>query len=180
MRKIPNILSVIKILLSFLLFFVNAPFSLFLGIYISIGCTDILDGFLARLLHVESNLGAKLDSLGDAIFYIVCISKIFFQLPIKIPYVIQMLLVVVIFLKCLAVLITKWKFNEWASMHTIGNKLIGLLTYVAIPVCIYMQKIPFIPAAILVVFVFLFIFEEILLLFSSPTYDINRKSIFNK
>lgn len=180
MKKIPNILSISRILLSILLLFVNTPYSLFLGIYIIIGCTDLLDGYLARLLHAETNLGAKLDSLGDAVFYMTCLFMIFFQLPIEIPYVIKTLFLVVIFLKFLAFIITKWKFNEWASMHTAGNKLVGLLTYIAIPVCIYISKIPFIPAIILVIFVFLFIFEEILLLFSSSTYDSNRKSIFTK
>ena len=65
MKQIPNILSAVRIALSFLLLALTKDTALFLIVYLIIGISDILDGWLARSLHVQSELGAHLDSIGD-------------------------------------------------------------------------------------------------------------------
>ena len=60
MKHLPNILSVVRIGLSFLLLALIKHTTLFLIVYLIIGITDILDGWLARRLQVQSALGAHL------------------------------------------------------------------------------------------------------------------------
>ncbi len=54
MKQIPNILSAVRILLSFLLLALTKDTTLFLIVYFIIGISDVLDGWLARSLHVQS------------------------------------------------------------------------------------------------------------------------------
>lgn len=71
MRRLPNILSFLRIGLSPALLFVSRQPLAFTALYLLCGITDVLDGYLARKWQAESRLGAKLDSLGDFIFWVV-------------------------------------------------------------------------------------------------------------
>ena len=69
MKHIPNILSCIRIALSLtLLILLQRPLP-FAMLYLLCGLSDVADGWLARRFQAESILGAKLDSLGDVVFY---------------------------------------------------------------------------------------------------------------
>ena len=170
MKQIPNILSAVRILLSFLLLALTKDTTLFLIVYFIIGISDVLDGWLARSLHVQSELGARLDSL-----YIV-----FFQMNLKIMNLISMLVLCVFVLKLAALLLTRWKHHIWASMHTIGNKLTGLLLFLLVPLCVVTKSLPLIPVALVIACSYLATFEEMLLILSRNTYDINTKSLLKK
>jgi len=72
----PNILTFFRIILSVLLYFFylrscgsNACFSpLFIFIfYVAIALTDLFDGFLARCLNQETELGKELDPMADKV-----------------------------------------------------------------------------------------------------------------
>lgn len=180
LHKLPNILSVIRILLSVILLFITNSFSLFLVIYLAAGlCNAITAQISLRLAHEEMTQ-TSMKSIGNLTFYLVCLYKLFFQIPVKIPHVIQMLIIGVFLLKVIAFLLTRWKFHIWSSLQTIGNKISGLLVFIFIPVCLYTHKMSFIPAVILIVLIFLVTFEEILLILSSSHYDVNQKSIFTR
>lgn len=71
MRQLPNLLSLLRIVLAFFLFInirnhqpIAACGIVFLG-----GLTDFLDGYLARRFHQVSALGGLLDPLADKIFF---------------------------------------------------------------------------------------------------------------
>ena len=72
MKKIPNILSIARLILIPLiawLIIVNLfTYAFFVALIIAI--TDILDGFLARLLKAESKIGSYLDAIADKAFII--------------------------------------------------------------------------------------------------------------
>jgi cardiolipin synthase len=79
-KNIPNILSVIRILL--IPIFITAYFSydgsgvyfLPAAILLASGLTDFLDGFIARKYHLESYLGRILDPLADKLTqFTVCL-----------------------------------------------------------------------------------------------------------
>lgn len=73
MKHIPNIISACRIILSIsLLFFFWQPV-IFFSIYLICGLSDIVDGMLARGLKVSGKLGAKLDSVGDFLLFIVIV-----------------------------------------------------------------------------------------------------------
>jgi phosphatidylglycerophosphate synthase len=64
---IPNCLTILRICLTaalYPIFFTQGP-SLFLTVYCIAFTTDVLDGYLARRLHLESYLGMRLDSFAD-------------------------------------------------------------------------------------------------------------------
>lgn len=79
LRHIPNILSVIRILMipffavSYLNFSGDGVCTLPAAILIASGITDFLDGFIARKFHFESYIGRILDPLGDKLTqFFVC------------------------------------------------------------------------------------------------------------
>ena len=174
MKQIPNILSAVRILLSFLLLALTKDTTLFLIVYFIIGISDVLDGWLARSLHVQSELGARLA------FYCISLYIVFFQMNLKIMNLISMLVLCVFVLKLAALLLTRWKHHIWASMHTIGNKLTGLLLFLLVPLCVVTKSLPLIPVALVIACSYLATFEEMLLILSRNTYDINTKSLLKK
>ena len=72
---VPNLLSALRIALmpAVLLTAVGGSKPWFVGLLVAALLTDAFDGFLARRLHAESELGRKLDSLAD---YLVMITGI--------------------------------------------------------------------------------------------------------
>ena len=83
MKRIPDLLSMSRIVLCLPLLIVDAMTIPFWVIYLIAGLTDILDGFLARRWAVESKLGARLDSLADFVF-VLTVGYKFFPL-LKLP-----------------------------------------------------------------------------------------------
>lgn len=180
MKQIPNILSVLRIFFACSLLVLVQQVSLFLIVYVLVGITDVFDGWLARKLQAESEVGAHLDSLGDLVFYVISLYIIFFAMNLKIPHMISMLVLSVFLLKLCALLLTKWKHHIWASMHTTANKVTGILLFLLVPLCIYKEALPLIPAVLVIICSYLASFEEMLLIFTSETYDIQAKSILTK
>ena len=69
--NLPNFVSFIRILMAPVLFyfaFANKPMW-FLAALMFSGFTDVLDGFLARMLNQITDLGSRLDSWGDFTIY---------------------------------------------------------------------------------------------------------------
>ena len=60
MKRIPNLLSMSRIVLCLPLLLVDAMTVPFWVLYVTVGTTDMLDGFLARRWGVESKFGARL------------------------------------------------------------------------------------------------------------------------
>jgi len=68
LKKLPNLLSILRLILCPVMVAVawltgSRPW--FLGLFLAALLTDAFDGFLARRLHAESDLGRRLDSWGD-------------------------------------------------------------------------------------------------------------------
>ena len=73
MKSVANYLSISRIAFSLALL-IPKPFSpIFLLIYLIIGLSDILDGYIARKTCSTSKLGEKLDSMADIIFDVILI-----------------------------------------------------------------------------------------------------------
>ncbi len=64
---IPNLITVLRIILVpiFVIYMINNNTLASLIIFIIASISDALDGFLARVFHQKSNLGAHLDPLAD-------------------------------------------------------------------------------------------------------------------
>lgn len=176
-RSIPNIISVLRIILSFGLLLTLDNMYLFSGLVFFIGLTDIADGYIARKYNLVSKLGAKLDSLGDLFFFGIILLIIFYCYNWILTENYIWFLVIVL-LKISTAVISRIKTGEFLFIHTLANKFTGLVVFLAILI------IPFFVADTLFLLLFLVATiaaaEELLIVILNKTPDINQKSIFKK
>jgi len=125
---IPNMLSLFRLACApFLVLSGMAetpiPFFIILGLML---LSDALDGFLARLLHQQSVLGAKLDSYGDYATYLAVALGAWLQWPERIEReALPILFAVAVFI--LPALVSIVKFHRFASYHTLLTKISAVL-----------------------------------------------------
>ncbi len=173
MKNIPNSLSLIRMALSVILIFINNRF-IFLTIYLICGLSDVLDGYIARRYKVESNVGAKLDSLADFIFFITSLTSMIHSYGLRIPDAIIIGGIVVGGVRLLNFGITKKKFNQFCMLHTVGNKLSGVIIFFACPWAIVSGDMPI----TIIIIALLSALEETLILFKADNYNPNIPSLF--
>jgi cardiolipin synthase len=72
--NLPNAITLIRILLVplIVIFLINGDYFKALVIFFICGITDALDGFLARVLHQKTILGAYLDPIADKALLVSC------------------------------------------------------------------------------------------------------------
>ena len=73
---VANSITVSRMLFSLALLVLPSRSLPFVVLYLLCGLTDVLDGFIARKLHTESEKGAMLDSIADLLFAVVYAVKI--------------------------------------------------------------------------------------------------------
>ena len=73
---IPNMLSILRMLGTLALVFVQPVTLPFFVIYTLCGVSDVLDGWIARATDSTSELGSRLDSAADLMFYVVMMLRI--------------------------------------------------------------------------------------------------------
>ena len=70
LRYVPNLLTLLRMALVGLLYaLVHGDRKLFVGLYVLAAATDSIDGFLARRLGADSELGSRLDRIADVLFF---------------------------------------------------------------------------------------------------------------
>ena len=90
MKNIPNILSVIRIILVLVfvvVFFLPISKIWALIVFLTAGATDVVDGFLARKFNWITDLGKILDPFADKLMQctvLVCLCIL--QTRVKVPY----------------------------------------------------------------------------------------------
>jgi Phosphatidylglycerophosphate synthase len=178
MIKIPNILSISRIIASILLLFVFDNFTVFFSLYIFAGITDILDGYLARKLKAESAFGAKIDSVADLFFYLVLTAYIAIQHWETVTSF-WIFITFILLLRLTSIAIGLYKFRKIVMIHTIGNKVAGFLIFF-LPLLLWLKLYETIP--VILVIALLTSLEEIFILVVTQKEEIqlDRKSIFCK
>lgn len=168
-----NRITYLRILLVLsLLFLVKEQIAFFI-VYGIAGLTDIIDGYIARKLHQESLLGAKLDSIAD-----VLLSGIIFYYMIQyldqIYQIFYILFIAVFICKLIIIVLNYIKFHQWFIRHTISNKLSGILLFF-IPFTVFFQVLNSY-LWILFVISFITIIDELLIFLFSRDMNINQKN----
>lgn len=126
-KQIANIITSCRILLSITLLFCNVFSVCFYGIYLLCGFTDMVDGTIARKTNSVSEFGARLDTIADFIFFVVSFIKLF---PIiYIPKWILVWIVVIAIIKICNVILGFIYTKKLISLHTVMNKITGLLLF---------------------------------------------------
>ena len=103
----------------------------FWGCYLLCGMTDLLDGWLARRLHSESDLGARLDSTADLCFTLAVFIRLWPALAASRTLV--PCCAVTALLRLSASAVVKARFGRFGSLHTRANKITGALLFVSLP-----------------------------------------------
>ena len=133
MRRIANILTISRMLLSVLLLCTH-PFScLFYILYVLCGLTDAVDGFVARKTGSASEMGAKLDTAADFVFVVVCLIKL---LPdIELPIHLLIWTVIIALIKIINIISGFIVQKKFVAVHSISNKVIGAMLF-ALPLLV--------------------------------------------
>lgn len=126
---IPDYITLFRMAGTAALFFIQPFTGLFYVVYSLCGLSDILDGAVARAAGSVSDLGAKLDSVADLMFYSVALFKIMPVLFYLLPLQLWLCVGVVIVVRIGAYTIAALKYKRFASMHTYLNKLTGLAVF---------------------------------------------------
>ena len=129
MKRIPDLLSMSRIVLCLPLLLVDTMTVPFWVIYLIAGLTDMLDGFLARRWGVESKFGARLDSLADIVFVIAVVYKLFPWL--KLPTALWMMIGLIALVKIINAVSAYIIRHKIVFLHTKANKLTGFLIFIA-------------------------------------------------
>jgi CDP-diacylglycerol--glycerol-3-phosphate 3-phosphatidyltransferase len=106
------------------------PFTLaFYIVYTICGLSDIVDGWIARATKTTTQIGARLDSAADLLFYACMVGKILPALLQKLPMTFWWIMNVVLVIRFLSYLVAALKFKCFASLHTCIHKATGLLLF---------------------------------------------------
>lgn len=176
--NLPNCITATRIIGTLCLIPVQSLSPAFYGLYTLTGLTDVLDGWIARKMGNASELGAKLDSIADLIFYAVMLIKTFPILRTRLPVEIWYAVAMVLLLRLSAYLAAAVKYRRFASLHTYMNKLTGAAVF-CVP---YVISLPFaVPACWGICTVAAIASgEELLIHIRNKTYEQNRKTIWRK
>lgn len=126
---LPNCITSLRIAGALTLSFIKPFTTAFYVIYSLCGLSDILDGWIARATKTTSELGSKLDSIADLLFYSIMMIRIMPILWQVLPRWIWFIVGAIILIRLAAYITAAVKEKKFASMHTIFNKMSGAAVF---------------------------------------------------
>ena len=95
--------------------------------YIVAGVSDMLDGFVARKTDTVSKLGARLDTMADFVFVVVCLIKL---LPVlHIPAWLYAWIGIIALIKVVNIISGLAVQKKLVAVHSVMNKATGVLLF---------------------------------------------------
>lgn len=167
-RRLPDALSLVRLALSLLLPLALEWPAAFAALYAACGLSDALDGLLARRWQVTSLLGAKLDSLGDAAFYLAAAWALLARAGW--PGWMLAAAALVFGMRALNLALCRVRFGQWGSLHTRLNKAAGLAVFLLLPLGVLWPKALWSAAAAAGALALAAALEESWLLLAMPAY----------
>ncbi len=125
---IPNILGFYRLLaFPFILWFALSGKENLFAVFLVINLlTDVADGFIARKYKMESEFGARLDSLADIFTYLLAFTGIYiFKLEDFIPHLTSF--VIFLGVMSLIVIVSLIKFGRFPSFHLYSTRIGGYI-----------------------------------------------------
>lgn len=176
--NIPNALSAYRILaLPFIIHAIATGNKSLFIILLSVNLiTDILDGLIARMFSLQTELGAKLDSVADIGTYIMAFTgMVVLERSFVMGYRIEFTVLIVMWL--LPQLLSLTRFRRFPSFHLWSYKAIGYIQGIFIFTFFFFgfNQVYF---YFMLVVSCLAYFEELLLVVLLPKLRSNLKSIF--
>lgn len=176
MITLPNVLTFSRIIGALCLLFVKPLSPAFFIIYSLCGVSDVLDGTIARAAHMVSDIGARLDSIADILFYSVLIFRIFPVLVDVLPIGVWIFAAAVLLLRMVSYIVAAVRYKRFSSLHTYLNKASGFLVFL-VPYVISHSF--FVGYSLVVCAVAALASLEELLIHLGGTYDHARKSLIS-
>ena len=122
-----NAITIFRMAASIVLLFCPVFSPAFYVFYIMAGLSDMLDGFVARKTNTGSRFGAKLDTIADYVFVIVCLIKL---LPvIRIPIWMYVWIGIIAFIKAVNIVSGFVVQKRFVAVHSVMNKATGALLF---------------------------------------------------
>lgn len=151
------------------------PFSIAFWIcYFLGGLSDLLDGFVARILNQQSAKGAKIDSIADFVFavsiFIIVLKDIF------LPEWLWCFISLIFLIRIITYRVGFYKYHTFSSLHTYFNKASGLLIFM-FPLLYVVLKLDA-AGAIVCVVSFVASVEELVITVKSSRLDRDCKALF--
>ena len=177
-KNLPNTISSARIVCTVWLLFMEPLEPLFMTVYVLTGVTDVLDGAIARRYGTTSELGAKLDSIADLLFYTLILIRIFPVMWVTLPKKIWVMVGAILAVRGLAYMTSAIRYHRFAALHTYLNKVTGLLVFgvallirtrVAVPYCWFVCAVGMISSL-----------EELIIHLTAREYDPSRKMLLNR
>ena len=139
MKHLPSVISALRIAGSIGLLFCDVTGWPFWVLYALSGVSDMVDGWLARKLHAETEAGAVLDSVADIVFVTCSAIRL---LPVLVfPTWLWIWAGVIVFIKIVNQISALVVYKRFYFPHTWANKLTGLLLFLAVP-AVFWSVIP--------------------------------------
>ena len=122
-----NAITIFRMAASIVLLFCPVFSPAFYAFYIMAGVSDMLDGFVARKTNSSSRFGARLDTIADFVFVVVCLIKL---LPIlSIPAWLYGWIGIIAFIKAFNVVSGFAVQKTFMAVHSAMNKATGVLLF---------------------------------------------------
>ena len=122
-----NAITIFRMAASIVLLFCPVFSPAFYAFYIMAGVSDMLDGFVARKTNSSSRFGARLDTIADFVFVVVCLIKL---LPIlSIPAWLYVWIGIIAFIKAVNIVSGFAVQKTFISVHSAMNKVTGVLLF---------------------------------------------------
>ena len=129
-KPLANLITSIRILCSITILFCPVFSVAFYALYLTAGLSDMADGWVARKTNTVSEFGAKLDTIADFVFVVVCLFKL---LPIvNIPTWLYAWIGIIAFIKVVNIVSGFVVQKRFVAVHSVMNKVTGALLF-AIP-----------------------------------------------
>ena len=174
-KHLPNIISVLRLIGAVAMIFTEALGLWFYILYTFCGVSDLVDGWIARMTHNESEFGAKLDSVADLMFYSVMVLKIFDELMRVLPGSLWVFIWTTVAIRIFTYIFVAIRHKKFAAMHTYMNKLTGGTMFL-LP-CMLLTSYMVMYSWFSCTIAFLASVEEVVIHIVRKTYDANIKSI---
>ncbi|HOU00901.1 MAG TPA: CDP-alcohol phosphatidyltransferase family protein [Bacteroidales bacterium] len=125
---VPNMITIYRLLVfPLILFFALKGREFLFVIFLVINLlSDAIDGFLARILKQETEIGAKLDAFADNLTYLLAFTGIFLFKMEQFKHHLISFMIFMGFL-ILTVIISLIKFKKFPSFHLYSTKIGGYI-----------------------------------------------------
>ena len=122
-----NTITFFRIAASIVLLFCPVFSHAFYVFYLAAGLSDMLDGFAARKTDTVSRFGARLDTIADFVFVVVCLIKL---LPVlSVPAWLYAWIGIIALIKVVNIVSGFAVQKRFVAVHSVMNKATGTLLF---------------------------------------------------